>query len=157
LKETIRYILDQANTTTASVDLSGNMSTRVSTIMKVNPEKLMPQASLFPAVTVFLSNKNIEQKSIAGNQVYGKRKADLTFSIVGMTWNDRTQNYKQDPADDDLEYLMENIELILRSYADLNRNCLWQFPTGVSYHSAGYDEQAHFRIGIIDLQVSVYY
>lgn len=157
IKETLRYILDQANTTTASVDLSSNLARRVQTIMKINPEKLRPQASLFPCVTVFLSNKSIEQKSIAGNQVAGKRKANLTFSIVGMTWNDRTQDYRKDPADDDLEYLMENIELILRSYADLNRNCLWQFPTGVSYHSAGYDEQTHFRIGIIDLQVTVYY
>lgn len=157
IKETLRYILDQANTTTASVDLSSNLARRVQTIMKINPEKLRPQASLFPCVTVFLSSKSIEQKSIAGNQVAGKRKANLTFSIVGMTWNDRTQDYRKDPADDDLEYLMENIELILRSYADLNRNCLWQFPTGVSYHSAGYDEQTHFRIGIIDLQVTVYY
>jgi hypothetical protein len=158
IKETIRYVLDQSNTTTASpIDLSSNLARRVQTIMKVNPEKLIPQASLFPAVTVFLDSKDIEQKSIAGNQQYGKRRANLTFKIVGMLWNDRTQNYKEDPADNDLEYLMENIELILRSYADLNRNCNWQFPTGVSYHSAGYDEQAHFRIGIIDLQVSVYY
>jgi hypothetical protein len=125
--------------------------------MKVNPEKLMPQASLFPAVTVFLDSKSIEQRSIAGNQVTGKRKADLTFKIVGMTWNDRTQDYRVDPSDNDLEYLMENIERILRNYADLNRNCLWQFPTGITYHSAGYDEQTHFRIGIMDLQVTAYY
>lgn len=158
IKELIRYVIDVSNTTTgAPIDLSNNMSTRVNSVLKLNPEKIMPQASLFPAVTVFLDSKKIEMKTIAASQVHGKRRADLTFKIVGLTWNDRTQDYRVDPSDNDLEYLMENVELILRSYANLSGNCLWQFPTGVSYHSGGYDEQTHFRVGILDLQVTVYY
>jgi hypothetical protein len=158
LKENIRYVLNQANTTTASpCDLSGSMSRRVQTIMTLNPEKIRPQASLFPLVTVFCTGKKIEQKSIAANQQYGKRRAEITFSIVGIVWNDRTTDYRADAADNDLEYLMENLELILRSHGDLTQQCNWQFPNGVTYHSAGYDENSHFRIGVLDLQASVFY
>ncbi len=158
IKETIRWVLNEANTTTgAPIDLSNNLSRQVQSILKINPEKIMPQASLFPCITIFLDSKSMEQKTIASNQVYGKRLAKLVFKIVGMTWNDRMLTYKEDPSDNDLEYLMENVELILRSYADLNKNCNWQFPTGVTYHSSGIDEQTHFRVGVIDLEVTILY
>lgn len=159
IKETIRYVLDTANAVGGDpIDLSDNLARRVKAVMKVNPEKLRPTANLFPVVTTFLASKSIVPKDIAVNQVNGRRKAVLDFKIVGMMWNDTIQNYKSaDPADDDLEYLMENIEVVIRHYATLNNLCNWQFPSAVTYHSSGYDEQTHMRIGILDLQITVFY
>jgi hypothetical protein len=158
IKGTIASTLDGANTTSASpIDLSADLSTRVKVVMQTNPEKLTPQASIFPLVTVFTDSKDINNTTISATQLIGKRKADLSFKVVGMTWNDQTLDYKKDASDNDLEYLMENIEYVLRSNPTLSGNCSVQYSTGVSYHSAGYDEQSHLRIGILDLKVSVFY
>lgn len=158
IKEVIRYVLDTANVIGGSpIDLSTNMSRRVKTVMKLNPEKLRPDAPVFPCVTTFLSQKKIEAKTIAKDQVVGKRKCVLSFKVVGMMWNDNMSSYKEDPADNDLEYLMENVEVVLRHYATLNNLCDWQIPGVVTYHSSKYDEQTHMRVGILDLEVTIYY
>lgn len=158
IKETIRYVLDVANTTTGSpIDLSNDLSSRVKTVMKLNPEQVRQDIGVFPYVTIFASRKSIQPKTIAVNQVSGKRRADLTLSIVGVVWNDYTDDNREDPADEDVEKLMENVEYILRYYATLNNIVNWQFPTDITYHTAAYDEQTHMRIGLMDLQVTVFY
>jgi hypothetical protein len=158
IKETIRYVLNAANVSGGSpIDLSNNMTARVKAIMKVNPEKIKLDVNIYPVVTIFTSKKDIQMKTIAVNEVTGKRRADLTFSIVGIVWNDTTADYREDSADEDVENLMENIEVVLRHYADLNGVVGWQFPTGVTYHTLAYDEMSHMRVGLMDLQVTVYY
>jgi hypothetical protein len=157
IKEYIRYVLSTANTVGGSpLDLSNNMDKRVKAVLKINPDKIRPDASVVPCVTVFTSQKNIELRTIAKDQVNGKRKAELILTIVGIVWNDFTADFREDPADEDLENLMENIEAILRHYGSLDNNATWQFPTGVTYHSAR-DEKAHYRIGAMDLKVTAYY
>jgi len=159
IKEQVRWILDTNNTTTSSVlDLSASMSKRVRQIQKVNPEKLSLQANLFPAVTVFAEKKSIVARTIARNQITGKREAKLSLSIVGMVWNQNfSADINNDPADQDLEYLMENIERVLRSYPDLGNNVTWQIPNDITYHNASFDEKAHFRVGFLDIEVTVFY
>jgi len=159
LKEQIRYVLAEANTTTGSpIDLSNNMTRRVQHIAKVNPEKIHDfTANIVPAVTVYTERKDIEQKTIAVNQVSGKREAKMNFNIVGMVWVPYTTDFREDPADEDIEVLMENVERVLRSFADLSGNAKWQFPTGVQYHSVAWDEENHYRVGMMDLEATVFY
>ncbi len=158
IKETIRYVINEANTTTGSpIDLSGNLSVRVKQIMKVNPEKIRIDANQLPCVTVFANKKTVKLQDITVNQVAGKRRADLILTIVGMFWNDSTLDYKEDSADEDLELLMENVERVLRHYTSLNNIVNWQFPTDITYHTVSYDEQTHLRVGVMDLQVSLFY
>jgi len=159
IKEQVRWILDTNNTTTSSVlNLSASMSKQVQVVQKVNPQKLSTQATLFPAVTVFTKSKSMKSATIARNQVNGKREAKLTLTVVGMVWNQNfSADINSDPADQDLEYLMENIERILRSYHDLGSNVTWQIPTDVVYHTAAFDEQSHFRVGFLDIEITVFY
>jgi len=107
---------------------------------------------------VYLSKKDIEQKTIAKDQVNGKRAATLTWTLVGL---EATQilpgTTTADDLDANLEKLMENTERVLRSYADLGGYTNWQFPTGVSYHSARIDDVNHMRVAFMDLQCKVYY
>ena len=159
LKEQIRYVLTQNNTTTGYevIDLSANLSTRVQKVAKVNPEKLMMRGNELPAVTVFTSRKSAEPQTISKNMANGKRKATVTLTVAGLVWVPYTTNNLEDPADDDIENLMENVERILRSYDSLSGNANWHFPTGVTYHSASFDEQTHLRVALMDLEVTTFY
>ena len=159
IKETIRFVLDQNNTTTSSVgDLSASMSQRVKKIAKINPDKLPLQASVYPCVTIYTDRKSIEVSDIAPTQVGGKRRTNLTFKLIGIVFNtDYQTDVFNDSADEDLEKLMENVEGILRNYPDLGKNIKWQFPTDVTYHSTTIGEDAHMRIGVLDLQATLFY
>jgi hypothetical protein len=111
-----------------------------------------------PALTTYLTSKSIEAKTIAANQVAGKREAELVFSIVGLVTNQIVPNtYTSDVLDDDIEYLMENVEKVLRNYGDLGGYTRWSFPNSVTYHSSSLDERNHLRVGILDLQCKVFY
>ena len=159
IKTAIKTILDANNTTTSSIlDLSDGMDKRVLKVATVNPENIMLQASKYPAVTIHTTKKPIESATIAKNQVQGKRTGKLNFQITGMCWHQNFQSdIYSDPATDDLEHLMENIEYILRNYHDLNSNVTWQIPTDVTYHSASFDEETHFRVGFLDIETTIYY
>lgn len=159
IKEQVRFVLDTNNTTTSSVlDLSASMSKRVQKIATVNPEKIPLQASMYPNLCISTDQKSIEQKTIAKNQVDGKRRATLRFLVTGQVWNQNFgSNVFDDPADNDLERMMENTEKILRHYADLGGSATWQFPGQVTYHSANIDEQTHLRVAFMNLEVTVYY
>jgi len=159
IREQIKSILDLNNTTgSALIDLSQNMSKRVQKVAKINPQNFPLQANLYPAVTIHTTAKPIEPKTIAANQINGKRLAKLNFQITGHVWN---QNFLgdifDDPAENDLEYLMENIEGVLRNYPDLSGVANWQIPNNVTYHTASFDEQTHLRIGLMDIELTIYY
>lgn len=158
LLETIQYCLEQANTTTGSpIDLSNSMTKRVQTIDKINPTKIRPQASLFPYVTCFITGKEIENQTFAKNQSTMKKLATVSIDIAGMVWNPILVTKDSDPADNDIHLLMENIELVLRSYDTLNSTCRWQFAEVVEYYDEEIDETSHLRAGIIRLKVKVDY
>lgn len=160
IKDRIEALLEAANTVGASpVDLSNGLlnSTRVQNVLTVNPLMIEPQASLFPLVTCFVSGKSIELKTIAATQLLGTRRSRVTISIVGSVWNDTIRTFDEDPADTDINTLMENVELILRSDPTFNGLVNWQFPTEVKYYTDVLDEQTHLRSGLLSLECDVYY
>jgi len=159
IKEQIRFALDTNNTTTSSVlDLSASMSKRVQKVLTLNPENIRPQASLFPAVCIYTDSKTVTPVTMAKDQINGKRVGKIKIQLVGMVWNDNfASNVFNDPADDDIERLMENTEKVLRHYHDLDSVVKWQIPTDVTYHSASFDEQTHFRVAFLDMEITVFY
>ena len=158
LKEQIRFVLSEANTTTGSpIDVSENLAKRVQLISKVNPEKIMMQGHELPALTIYTSRKTVDPATISQNLAIGKRKGKVTLTLAGLVWIPYTSNTVEDPADEDLEVLMENAERVLRSFPTLADNANWHFPTDVTYHSAAFDEQSHYRIGLMDIDVTVLY
>lgn len=157
IKTQIKTILDTANTTTASRDLSLGMGSRVQKVFKINPAKIPIQASLFPCVTMFIQSKGISADTIAKNQATGKRKSQISIKIVGATWNSNFADITQDPSDNDIEDLMENIEEILRNNGNLNNAVNWAIPTGVDYYTTVIDEQVHIRSAELTLDSVVYY
>lgn len=159
LKEQIRFVLDENNTTTSTVlNLSAGMSKPVKKVMTLNPEVLRPGADVYPALCIYTDSKDVTPSNIARDQLGTRRQAKVLFNIAGMVWNQNFQsNIYDDPADNDLEKLMENTEKILRHYHTLGGEAKWQFPLDVSYHSAAFDENAHFRIAFMSLECTVFY
>jgi hypothetical protein len=158
IKTAIQSILLGANTTTASPDLSYNLidSKRINQVLKVNVEKILPQPSFFPCVTVFLDTKKTEMLSMGKNGATAKRKAILDFKVVGIIYEDNYTSNLTEPVDEDINQLMENVEEILRANPTLNSNVLNAMPTGISYYNLP-EEQTNFRIGIMDFEVTTLY
>lgn len=158
IKENIRYVLDQANTTTASpVDLSANLTQRVQKVLKVNPLMIPMQTSFYPMVTCYISSKSMEQADMSKNQLLGRKKATISVEVVGAVLNENFVRDTEDPADEDINYLMENIELTLRAYPDFAGKVKWQISRDVDYYSEPLDEQTHLRAGILRLEGTVFY
>ena len=158
IKTNIKTILDAQNSVAGSpVDLSSGMTKRVQKILKINLERLPIQASFYPAVTIFFDQKNMNQDTIAKTQATGKRKAEVSVKVAGVVYNANLTSNLEDPADEDLEKLMENIEEILRSDPTLVGSATWSQPTDVTYHSGPGGEEAHVRVGIMNLDLVVFY
>lgn len=160
IKSSIASLLDSANTTTATpIDLSSGLanSKRVKRVMSVHPDKIIPQASFFPLVTCYVESKTIRRDDIAKSQLDVKRRSTITVNVVGTVWNDNYQSANQDPADEDINTLMENVELILRSSYNISGVVTWQFPNEVQYYSTTLNEQTHLRSGILKLECEVFY
>lgn len=158
LKEQVQTILQNANTTTASVDLSSGLEKRVQRVLKVNPGRIPVQASWYPFVSVFIESKTVEHQGIARNQLTSPRKAEVGLKIVGAVWNSTINGDPEiDPADDDCESLMENVEEIFRRNDTLNSTVTWQTTTDVSYFNANLDEEVHLRVGILTLRAHIFY
>lgn len=160
IKEQIQTVLLTANTTTASpIDLSANLSNskRVQQVLKVHPEMIVPQASFFPLVTCYITDKTVTQADIAKDQLSSKRRAKISVDIVGSVWNNNFVTLDEDPADEDIGYLMENIELALRSDPNLSTKVNWQIAKGCQYYTTVLDEQTHLRSGILKIECDVFY
>ena len=160
IKSEIKSLLDTANTTTGSpIDLSDSMTNRVAKILELNVEKIPIQPSFFPCITMFYEGKTVELRDIAKNMINGKRRADIDLKVIGIVWLDdiNTANYElKDLADNECEQLMENIEQVLRNDPTISGNVNWAATTDVTYHNV-LDEEAHFRTGILNYKLSVYY
>jgi hypothetical protein len=158
IKEKIQTILENANVSSNSPrDLSYLMTTRVQKILKVNPNKIPAQASFYPFVTIFTDSKDIENKGIAKNQFTPKREAEIDFKIVGAIANFNLTDETEDPAEEDCEKLMENIEEILRDNHNLDSTVDWAWPTNVTYHNAQIDEDTHVRAAVMNFRVKIFY
>lgn len=160
IKSEIKSLLDTANTTTGSpIDLSDGMTNRIEKIVEINVEKIPIQPSFFPCITMFYDGKTIALQDIAKNMINSKRRAEIDLKIIGIVWLDdiNTSNYQlKDLADNECEQLMENIEQVLRNDPTISGNVNWAYATNVTYHNV-LDEGAHFRTGILNYKVSVFY
>ncbi len=158
IKANIKTLLDTANTQGATpVDLSNNLTQRVKKVLTVNPEFIPPQNSFFPFVTAYITGKSIISDDIAKDQLNTKRKAELSIEIVGGVFNQNVTDKLKDPADTDINYLMENVELVLRSDYNLGSKIKWQKPNDVQYYTHPFDARNHIRFGIMKITAIVYY
>ena len=158
IKANIKTLLNAANTIGASpVDLSNSMTSRVKKVLAVHPASIPIQASHYPYVSCYIAGKPITSDDIAKDQLSTKRKSKVQIDIVGGVFNQNVTDITKDPADEDISYLMENIELILRSDPTLSNSVLYQKPIECSYYSNLVGSNAHLRLGILRIEALVFY
>lgn len=158
IKDNLKTLFNNANTTTASpIDLSSNLTRRVQKVLSVHPEFIPIQASHYPCVTCYIADKSLPSDDIAKDQLNAKRRADISIDIVGAVFNQNVLDVTKDPADEDINYLMENVELVLRSDPNLSNAVLYQRPTACQYYSTIIGSTVHLRIGILKVQASLFY
>jgi hypothetical protein len=156
LKEQVQSILEAANTTTADTDLSGGLVTRVQRVLKVNPGRIPVQSTFYPFVTVYIEKKETEIQTFAVNQVNPFNHATISLKVIGAVWNSSITDEELDPADEECEDLMENIEAALRRKPTLNDLVQFSFPSLVTYHNVSLDEGVHVRYGVITLEATAF-
>lgn len=160
LKKKFKTVLAAANTTTASIDLSGNMTKRVAQVTTFNPDKVFHQADLFPSLNVFTDNKDLTGSDIVKNQAVAKRRGEITLNILGAYQDFAVQDDNtNDEAADQLELMMENCEDILRNDPTLGNfsGLRFQIPNGIQYAISTFDEEVYFRAAIMSLKAVVIY
>lgn len=156
IKTAIKNILDAANTTTAAVDLSGGMATRVRNVTKTHPLRISQQPSQIPFVSITADKKSVEPLTV-GVTGQGLRRSVLTLQIIGLVHEPFFTDFKEDQGAENCERLMENIEEILRNNVQLSSTVSWAFPTGVQYDEIRLDEESSLRAGILSLDCKIHY
>ncbi len=158
IKTAIKNIMDANNTNTAAPvgDLSAHLTKRVAKVLKVHPSFIPIQPSYYPCVTMYIDEKTLRGEDIAGSQLNAKRNSDIFIEVVGAVWNSNLKVNTEDPADEDINHLMENIEFILRGNSTLNGTVKWILPTGTKYYASQVEEQTHLRVGILRLRATVF-
>lgn len=159
LKDRIKTILSDANTTTAAYPLSLNMDNPITFISKFNPDMVFTQQTKFPSVHIYPENKSMDFATIAKDQLTAKRKGLVKMNVMGICQNFNIDNVDEDKGQKNVEFLMENIELIFRSSPKLGgfTGVSWQLPNDTQYGVAAFEEDAYFRVGIMTLDINIFY
>lgn len=159
LKETLQNVFDAANTTTATRDLSTGLTTRVQRVVKLNPSLIPIQADWYPYVSIWIDSKDVEPADFAATQLAAKRKATVRLKVAGGVWETGVAVGAEgvDEADEDCESLMENIEEVLRGNPTVNGLVTWHFPVRTKYYNAPLEEGSCLRVGVLDLDATVFY
>lgn len=160
IKTQIKSLLDAANTTTASTDLSSGLSKRVQRVLKIHPLRIPIEAFSIPWVTVFTESKEVDVDQIthgSNDRTNCTRRSELLVNVVGAVMNPIFTDIESDLASDEIEDLMENIEEILRANFNLNSSVKYHYPTRTTYYEDVYEEEAVFRAGVLELSCKVFY
>jgi len=158
IKNAVKNILDAANTTTGSpVDLSANLTNRVSKVLTVNPDLIPIQDDYFPCVTVHYDSKSMNQDTIAQTMTNAKRKAELILDINAAVIDYNIDSPANDSSSDQIEYLAENIEEILRANPDLSATAKWSMVDSADYYGTALDQETSFRGVKLSLKVTQWY
>lgn len=156
IKDQFKSIMDTANTTTASYDLSTSLDKRVQKVLTINPLKIPVQTTWYPYVTIYTVEKPIQLTTV-GNQATAKRRSDIQFGVIGGIFEANIPTKTADRSDNQIEQLAENIEEILRSNSTLNNTVDWSYPTRTRFHNIGLNEETILRTAILSLVAKVYY
>jgi hypothetical protein len=157
IKEQLQTILQTANTTTASTDLSSGLESRVQRILKVNPNRIPIQADWYPFVSVFIDRKEMLPGEFGAQREHVHRRANVSLKVVGGVFNSTITDEEVDPADEDCEDLMSNIEKIVRANPRIGGSVDWAYSRGVTFHNLTSDEGVHVRVGVMDISATTFY
>lgn len=130
-------VLKDHNTTTASPDLSGSLTSRIvsENILADDPEIVNVRADALPAIFVRINKKDenfsgIGNPGSASNRV--RKECDVLYDIIAMYRKEGGYTQNQNVMDE-LYTMTRNIESVLNSECQLSNTALWSQPISAEY------------------------
>ena len=156
--DNIQSILKDWNKATATYDLSTNLDKRIGVISKRNPSFIVDQPSQLPAICIRIDNDTKAFEEMSRTNLQASKKSELTFSIIGLLWyNPLLGNVDaNDPSDDEIHYMAENVEEVLRRNHKLNGSVLYSYPESIDFYE-DLDEESYFRTFVMSYKAILFY
>lgn len=131
----LKAIFVTANTTTAAVDLSSSLTSRIAddSILTDDIETKSMRSTDFPCLFIRATDKDEEFATLgATGSANNYKQADITYQIVGLyrkegAWSDNASLY------DEVYKLASNIEGVLRNNVTLGGSAMWAQPEKTSF------------------------
>lgn len=159
LKTAIKAQLDANNTSTGAAirDLSANLSKRVVRVALMNPIDYKMVTTEMPAVCIYTDAK-VPRNTAIGAVNQTKREGMLRLTVCALNYNPNMAGADAftDVASRDLEYLMENIEEVLRQSPEIS-GAKWLEMGEITFHNAPADEDTYFKVALTDLTYKYFY
>ncbi|HDY90405.1 MAG TPA: hypothetical protein ENH82_20080 [bacterium] len=128
--DAVMQALKDHNTTTASPDLSGSLTTRIlqENIFADDPEIVFKKRRDFPSIFVRISNKDEDFSGIGAPGPLGVRKqADVTYDIIGIYGKDGGYTTHGGLLNE-IYKMAQNIEAVFQAEHKLSNTALWVNP-----------------------------
>lgn len=138
--DNIVTLLNNAKATT----LSTNLTTAVQQVIKGDPNNIPVQANMYPTVFVYLTKKDEDWVTLGG----ALKQTVLTFEIYALVLLTGTS----DSSDQEVRYLSDNIENLLRANSDLQGTVDFCNPSECSFERA-FKEGTYLSCAVITLEV----
>lgn len=146
----IYNLLQGANSIGAAYDLSSNMTKRVQTILKGNPDNIPNQVNLYPCIYIHLDNKTEDFDAIG--KVSTIRKAEINWNIVGLVY----KAPGSDDSDKEVHYLSENIEQIFRNNLKFTSDMIFNIVGSTEFDSM-YADGIYLSASLLNLKTTHLY
>lgn len=117
-----------ANTTTASVDLSSGLTSRVKNVYKNDPAVTSVRADSYPCIFVRITSKDEDFGSLGATGVAGNKKlATCSFDVIGLYHKDGVAGAHATVLNE-VYKLAENIEGVFQNNLTLSNTAMWCNP-----------------------------
>lgn len=144
--------LNDANTTTAVVDLSNGLTTRVKNIYKNDPGTVSIREDSYPCVFVRISNKNEDFASLGITGPSGnKKRATCVFDVIGLYHKDGAIT-SQSNVLNEVYKLAGNIEGVFQQEITLSQTALWCSPKRTEFFGPFQSEGVMVKGVLIELE-----
>lgn len=145
------------NTTTASVDLSSGLTTRVKNIYKNDPAVVGLRGDIYPAVFVRINRKSEDFAGIGSTGPSGARKqATAEYDVIGFYRKDGAYG-TQAQVLVELERLAENIEGVFQAEGTLSGTALWCQAKETSFYGPFANGEVWIKAVVVNLEARYHF
>lgn len=145
-------VLANSNTTTATVDLSSGLTSRVKNIYKNDPATTSIREDSYPCIFVRISSKNEEFASLGGTGPGGnKKRATCVFDVIGLYHKDGAITAHSTVLNE-VYKLAENIEGVFQQEYTLSQTALWCNPRRTEFFGPFQSEGVMVKGVLIELE-----
>ncbi len=145
------------NTTTAVVDLSANLTTRVKNIYLNDPAVVGLRGDIYPAVFVRVNSKKEDFAGMGPTGPAGARKtAEVKYDVIGFYRKDGAYG-TQAAVLTELERLARNIEGVFQQETSLSGTALWCQVTDTNFYGPFQNNEMWIKAVVCDLDARYHF